>query len=144
MTKVSRRGGGSRGGTGPAILPQAHRLPPLFRYTVFNKYSPLEDQMRQITTRLVATAVALVYSSAIANAAEVKVLTAGALQVAMRSLAADFERQTGNHVTVTATNPANVEKDLAAGQFDVIAAARPTTAELDESGRLQKIGRAHV
>jgi molybdate transport system substrate-binding protein len=91
----------------------------------------------QVTTRLAATAIALVCSTAIANAAEIKVLTAGALQVAMRSLAADFERQTGNHVTITPTNPANVEKELAGTPFDIIAAARPTMAELDESGRLQ-------
>jgi molybdate transport system substrate-binding protein len=93
--------------------------------------------MLQITTRVAATAIALICSNSLANAAEVKVLTAGALQVAMRSLAADFERQTGTHVTVTATNPANVEKDMAANQFDVIAAAVPTMAELDEGGRLQ-------
>jgi molybdate transport system substrate-binding protein len=91
----------------------------------------------QITTRLTATAIALVCSTTIVHAAEVKVLTAGALQVAMRSLATDFERQTGNLVTITSTNPANVDKEMAATQFDVIAAARPTMAELDESGRLQ-------
>ena len=91
----------------------------------------------RITTGLTATAIALLSSSATANAAEVKVLTAGALQVAMRSLAADFQRQTGNHVTIAATNPANVEKEMAATRYDVIAAATPTMTELDESGRLQ-------
>src|SRR5579872_3846660 len=55
----------------------------------------------------------------------------------MRSLAADFEKQTGNHVTIKPTNPALVEKELAAGNYDVIAAATPTIAEFDESGRLQ-------
>jgi len=93
--------------------------------------------MRQMTIRLAATALVMVCTGTIANAAEVKVLTAGALQVAMRSLAAEFERQTGNHVTVTATNPANVEKDMAANRFDVIAAARPTMAELEDTERLQ-------
>lgn len=81
--------------------------------------------------------IAFLCSTAFADAAEVKVLTAGALQVAMRSLAADFEKQTGNQVTITPTNPANVEKELAATQYDVIAAATPTIAEIDESGRLQ-------
>ncbi len=92
---------------------------------------------RTIIARMAGAGVALLCSVAVANAAEVKVLTAGALQTAMRSLAQDFERQTGNHITITATNPANVEKDMAAGQFDVVAAAVPTLAELDESGRLQ-------
>ena len=92
---------------------------------------------RTIIARMAGAGVALLCSVAVANAAEVKVLTAGALQTAMRSLAQDFERQTGNHVTITPTNPANVEKDMAAGQFDVVAAAVPTLAELDESGRIQ-------
>lgn len=94
--------------------------------------------------RTAATGVALLCSVTIANAAEVKVLTAGALQVAMRALAQDFQRQTGNQVTITPTNPANVEKDMAAGKFDVVAAAVPTLAELDESGRLQNGTRAEV
>jgi molybdate transport system substrate-binding protein len=94
--------------------------------------------MHRSTIGTVAVAgLALLCSSTLVNAAEVKLLTAGALQVAMRSLAGDFEKQTGNHVTVTPTNPANVEKELGSGQYDVIAAAIPTMAELDESGRLQ-------
>jgi molybdate transport system substrate-binding protein len=95
-------------------------------------------QMRtNMMGRLAGAGIALLCSTCIANAAEVKVLTAGALQVAMRSLAADFEKQTGNHVTIKPTNPALVEKELAAANYDVIAAATPTIAEFDESGRLQ-------
>ncbi len=93
--------------------------------------------MRMRTIQIATASLVLLSSTAMANAAEVKVLTAGALQVAMRNLAADFERQTGNHVTITPTNPANVDKEMAATQYDVIAAATPTMAELDESGRLQ-------
>jgi molybdate transport system substrate-binding protein len=74
----------------------------------------------------------------------VKVLAAGALQVAMRNLAEDFNKQTGNHVTITNTNPANVGKDLAAGQFDTVAAATPTIAEFDETGKLQPGTRAAI
>jgi molybdate transport system substrate-binding protein len=62
----------------------------------------------------------------------------------MRNLAQDFERQTGNHVTITATNPANVDKEMAAGQFDVLAAAVPTMAELDENGKFESATRASV
>jgi molybdate transport system substrate-binding protein len=90
-----------------------------------------------ITAKLAGGGLALLCSTTIVNAAEVKLLTAGALQVAMRGLAEDFAKQTGNHVTVTPTNPANVEKELASGGYDIIAAALPTMAELDESGRLQ-------
>src|SRR5207248_9819418 len=90
---------------------------------------------RKTIACMAGAGVALLCSVAVANAAEVKVLTAGALQTAMRSLAQDFERQTGNHVTITPTNPANVEKDMAAGQVDVVGGAVPTLGELDESGR---------
>ncbi len=93
---------------------------------------------------LAGAGLALLCSTTLVNAAEVKLLTAGALQVAMRSLAQDFEKQTGNHVTVTATNPANVEKELASGGYDVIAAATPTLAELDEGGRLQTGSRNQI
>lgn len=87
--------------------------------------------------RLTAAGIALLGSTCVANAAEVKLLTAGALQVAMRDLAADFEKQTGNHVTVMPVNPALVEKELASGNYDVIAAATPTIAEFNDGGRLQ-------
>lgn len=90
-----------------------------------------------MTGRLAGAGIALLCSTCLANAAEVHLLTAGALQVAMRSLAADFEKQTGNHVTIMPVNPALVEKELAAGHYDVIAAATPTIAEFNESGRLQ-------
>jgi len=100
--------------------------------------------MRRALTRLAAASIAILCSTSLVQAAEVKVLTAGALQVAMRSLAEDFNRQTGNHVTITPTNPANVEKELAGGQYDVIAAATPTIAEFDESGKLQAGTRSQV
>jgi molybdate transport system substrate-binding protein len=89
-------------------------------------------------------AVALLLSTSLVHAAEVKVLAAGALQVAMRNLAEDFNKQTGNHVTITNTNPANVGKDLAAGQFDIVAAATPTIAEFGETGKLQPGTRAAI
>jgi molybdate transport system substrate-binding protein len=100
--------------------------------------------MRHALTQLAAASFAILLSTTLVQAAEVKVLTAGALQVAMRSLAEDFNRQTGNHVTITPTNPANVEKELAGGQFDIVAAATPTIAEFDEGGRLQVGTRSQV
>ena len=81
--------------------------------------------------------VALLISTSLVQAAEVKVLAAGALQVAMRNLAEDFNKATGNHVTITATNPANVAKEMAGGQFDVVVAALPSMAEFDEGGKLE-------
>jgi molybdate transport system substrate-binding protein len=81
--------------------------------------------------------VVVILSAAAVQAAEVKVLIAGALQNAIRPLAADFEKQSGNKVTIAATNPALVIRDFNAGQFDVVASATPTMGELTESAKLQ-------
>jgi molybdate transport system substrate-binding protein len=100
--------------------------------------------MRRAALKLSGAMMALIVSATLVQAAEVKVLAAGALQVAMRNLAEDFNKQTGNHVTITNTNPATVAKDLAAGQFDVVAAAVPSMAEFDETGKLQAGSRARL
>ncbi|HXJ02729.1 MAG TPA: substrate-binding domain-containing protein [Micropepsaceae bacterium] len=93
--------------------------------------------MRTAFQRMMVASLVLTLSAGIAQAAEVKVLVAGALQNAVRPLAADFEKQTGNKVTLTATNPGLLAKELAGGQYDVVAAALPSMAEFDESGRFQ-------
>jgi molybdate transport system substrate-binding protein len=100
--------------------------------------------MRTAFHAMIGAGAALVLSAGIAEAAEVKVLIAGALQNAIRPLAADFEKQTGNKVTITATNPALVAKELAGGQFDVIASAVPSMAEFDEGGKLQDGSRSQL
>jgi molybdate transport system substrate-binding protein len=90
------------------------------------------------STAAMATAgVALLLSMSAAQAAEVKVLIAGALQNAIRPLAADFEKQTGNKVTLAAVNPALLPKELAEKPYDVVASALPTMGEFAESGKLQ-------
>ena len=93
--------------------------------------------MKSASHGAIGAGIALFLSTAMVQAAEVKVLIAGALQNAMRPLAADFEKQTGNKVTIVSVNPALVAKELAGGQFDVIASAVPSMAEFDETGKLQ-------
>jgi molybdate transport system substrate-binding protein len=95
---------------------------------------------RALLTATIATAL----SVGGANAAEIKILIAGALQNGVRPLAADFEKQTGNKVTVTATNPALFMRDFNAGQFDVVAAAVPSVAELTEAQKLQAGSLQHL
>jgi molybdate transport system substrate-binding protein len=80
---------------------------------------------------------ALALSSALVTAAEVRVVTVGALQNGLKPLAADFAKQGGDQVNYTFTNPANLKNVLAGGQFDVIIAAAPSVEELDKSGGLQ-------
>lgn len=93
--------------------------------------------MRTIFQRTMGAGVALVLSASIAQAAEVKVLIAGALQNAIRPLAADFEKQTGNKVTLMASNPALIPKELADHPYDVVASALSTMGEFSEGGKLQ-------
>jgi molybdate transport system substrate-binding protein len=68
--------------------------------------------------------------------ATVRVVAVGALQNALKLLAAEFARQGGAKVECTFTSPANLTNTLAGGRFDVIAAAAPTVAELGASGAL--------
>jgi molybdate transport system substrate-binding protein len=93
--------------------------------------------MRSAFHAMIGAAAALVLSASLAQAAEVKVLIAGALQNAMRPLATDFEKATGNKVTLMAINPALVPKELTDHQYDVVASAVPTMGEFAEGGKLQ-------
>ena len=78
---------------------------------------------------------ALAFSGAApASAAEIKVVTVGALQNAFKPLGAEFTKQSGDQVNYIFTNPANLEKALADGKFDLIIAATPSVEELDKAG----------
>ena len=79
----------------------------------------------------------LALSSVMATAGEIKVVTVGALQNALKPLGADYTKQSGDQVTYMFTNPANLKKVLGEGQYDVIIAAAPSIEELDKSSGLQ-------
>ena len=67
------------------------------------------------------TALTLIAASALATAAEVRVLTVGSTQVAAKAIAADFEKQTRNQVTFTIRPPFDIDKELAEKTFDATA-----------------------
>jgi molybdate transport system substrate-binding protein len=79
-----------------------------------------------------------------ARAADVNVLAAGALQVALRNLAADYQMKTGTKVTITPTNPAKVESEMTAHPYDIVAAAWPSLVEFTEGGKLQPGSEIHL
>jgi molybdate transport system substrate-binding protein len=81
------------------------------------------------------SALGLVLASA-ANAAEVKVVAAGALREALTALVNDYELKTGTKVTITAVNPALIGKEMATTRYDVVAAATPAIAEMADGGNL--------
>src|SRR5712691_9928707 len=86
------------------------------------------------TTALAA--LALIASSTLAEAAEVRVLSVGSTQVAAKAIAADFEKQTRNQVTFTIRPPFNIDKELAEKTFDAIIISVPAMEVHDRAGDL--------
>jgi molybdate transport system substrate-binding protein len=93
---------------------------------------------------LCVAAAVLALSTALATAGEVRVVTVGALQNALKPLGADYTKQSGDQVNYMFTNPANLKKVLGEGRYDVIIAAAPSIEELDRSGGLQAGSRVKV
>jgi molybdate transport system substrate-binding protein len=71
------------------------------------------------------------------QAAEITVLSAGAMRSVLQELVAPFERASGNHVTITFGTAGEVEKRLAAGEvFDVAVATKSRLQALEPAGTL--------
>lgn len=71
-----------------------------------------------------------------ANAAEIKVLDANALTIAMKEIAADYTKDTGNTVTFVGVNPGQVEQRVKAGEvYDLVITATESSAAFDKEGR---------
>ena len=69
------------------------------------------------------------------QAAEINVLTAGALQEAEKALAADFTRATGNKVNFTAGTVGQIQEKLKSGApADVIVVSTPALQQLEKAG----------
>ena len=96
-----------------------------------------------IMRKFLTAAAVLALSATAASAAEIKVVTVGALRVALTGLAEDYQKASGNIVTYTFTNPAMLAQTLAMGSFDAIVAPTPAMAELDAAGQLER-GRARL
>ena len=93
--------------------------------------------MRDALARSLCAAAALLLSATLASAAEIRVVTVGALQSALKPLGGDYAKQGGDQVSYTFTNPANLAKVLSESKFDVIIAAAPSVEELDKAAGLE-------
>lgn len=72
-----------------------------------------------------------------ASAAEIRVLNANALTIALRALAAEHTRQTGNQVNFIFGSPGQIQQKVDAGeQFDLLIMPTPALAALDTGGKL--------
>jgi molybdate transport system substrate-binding protein len=70
-----------------------------------------------------------------APAAEIRVLSVGAVQVAVRSLAAEFTQENGHQIAFTIGSPAVVMEKIKSGEvYDVLIASEPAMDQLDGEG----------
>jgi molybdate transport system substrate-binding protein len=76
--------------------------------------------MRRTMTKVLAGALALVFSAGIATAAEVRLIAVGALRGALDKIVADYTKETGNQVNFTAGSPPMVAQKLLAEPYDVV------------------------
>lgn len=84
-------------------------------------------------TMMAAVTAALVCGAALAGAAEVKVLSAGAMQAIVRQLAEPYKQETGNTVTISGGPVGVVRQKLTAGEpADVVIA---TDAAIDDMAK---------
>jgi molybdate transport system substrate-binding protein len=80
-----------------------------------------------------ATLLACVTSAA---AAEIRVLDANALTKAMKEIAADFSKDTGNQVSFVGVSPGQVEQRIKAGEvYDLVITATASAQAFEKEGR---------
>jgi molybdate transport system substrate-binding protein len=83
----------------------------------------------------IATAAVLIALADTAGAADVRVLSVGAVQNAVKSLALDFTKETGHQVILTIGSPAVVTQKLRDGEvFDAVVVSEPAMDRLDKQG----------
>ena len=75
---------------------------------------------------------------AASGAAEIKVLNANALTIAMKELAADFAKETGHQVSFVGVSPGLVDQRLKAGEvYDLVINAKASIEAFEKEGRWQ-------
>jgi molybdate transport system substrate-binding protein len=91
---------------------------------------------RQFRLSAALAALFLIAPVTAGTAAEIKVLNANALTIAMKEIAADFTKQTGNQVTFVGVSPGLVEQRIKAGeQYDLVITATASAAAFEKEGK---------
>lgn len=78
----------------------------------------------------------------VTEAAEIRVLSVGSVQVATKALAAEFNRKTGHTVTLTVITPNQIPRKLASEPFDMLIASAPAMEAHDKAGIIRAGSRA--
>jgi molybdate transport system substrate-binding protein len=76
------------------------------------------------------------------NAADIRVLSVGSVQIATKAIAPAFEQETGHRIVFTIVSPNLIAGRLAGGSYDMVIASVPVVAALDKSGALRPGTRA--
>ena len=85
--------------------------------------------------RTISITAVLVSLAGMAAAADIRLLSVGAVQNAVRSLAADFSKETGHKIVFTVGSPAVVAQKIKDGEiFDAVIVSEPAMDRLDKEG----------
>jgi molybdate transport system substrate-binding protein len=92
---------------------------------------------------LIVSSCLLAGASALADAAEIKVISGGAIEPGLEAVAAAFEKQSGHRVRLTFNTAPQIRKRVSDGErFDVVIAPPAVLAELAKAGKAS--GEGHV
>jgi ABC-type molybdate transport system substrate-binding protein len=85
--------------------------------------------------RIVTIAATLIAFAGMARAADIRVLSVAAVEVAVRGAAADFRKETGHQVIFTVASPAVVMQKIKANEIhDAVIVSEPAMDQLDKEG----------
>jgi molybdate transport system substrate-binding protein len=85
--------------------------------------------------RIASVAATLISLTSMAVAADIRVLSVGAVQGALRDLAAEFGNETGHRVVLTIDSPAIVMQKIKDGEtYDAVIVSEPAMDRLDKEG----------
>src|SRR5215475_1924380 len=93
-----------------------------------------EETMRSFG-RIASVAVTLTFVASMAGAADIRVLSVGAVQHAVKELATEFGNETGHKVILTVDSPVVVTQKIKDGEvFDAVIVSEPAMDRLDKEG----------
>jgi molybdate transport system substrate-binding protein len=95
--------------------------------------------------RTITIAAVLLSLAGMARAAEVRVLSVGAVQNAVKSLAVDFAKESGHQVIFTTGSPAIVMQKIRDGEtHDAVIVSEPAMDQLDKDGVINPESRVRL
>jgi molybdate transport system substrate-binding protein len=95
--------------------------------------------------RFVAAAVCVLLMTHVAQAAEIRLLAAGAIKEIFLELAPQFESSTGNKVVATWTGSGDIKKRIGAGEaFDLVIVGAPDVDAFIKDGKMAPGSRVDI